>query len=148
MLNAEPCAALPMWFFVRKLKFSLHTSEVTSNGKLNVLKVHLAATWKKVRLHCVNSVEIHPLAASWRFSMSQWLHIFNDFFRNEDKGFVAYPRVRAFWKAKTQILKCLKVVMCRKIYSHDERCRWNRVKSFQILRNPSKSFKFRLFVNS
>ena len=36
---------------------------------------------------------------------------------------IGFSKVRTFWKAKTQILKCLKVVMCRKIYPHDERRR-------------------------
>ena len=34
-----------------------------------------------------------------------------------------FSKVRTFWKAKTQTLKCLKVAMRRKRRPHDERCR-------------------------
>ena len=41
---------------------------------------------------------------------------------------IGFSKVRTFWKAKTQILKCLKVVMCRKRGPRDERYRWKSSK--------------------
>ena len=42
---------------------------------------------------------------------------------------VGFSKIRTFWEAKTQNLKCLKVVMCRKFLPRYERYRWKSSKS-------------------
>ena len=45
------------------------------------------------------------------------------------RHFIGFSKIRTFWKAKTQNLKCLKVVMCRKRGPRDDRYRWKSSKS-------------------